>query len=96
MDYAERGTVEKTMDRLVENGTAISEGWDPEIGEMVVDGSFTPEGEAYFRGVLSGVLATIRTFSDGEAEFAQEDLEEIRRIASGREAELLSIIDAGD
>lgn len=88
MDYAERGTVEKTLDRLVEDGPTIADGLHSELGELVDDGSFTPEGEAYVTGLLSGILATVRTFSDGESGFDSDDVEEIRRIAKGRENEL--------
>lgn len=97
MDYAERGTVEKTLDRLIEDGSTIADGLDPELGELVADGEFTQEGRAYLTGLLSGILATVRTFSDGESGFNDEDLEEIRRIATGREAEFLAAVtDAAD
>lgn len=89
MDYAERGTVEKTLDRLIEDGSAIADGLDPELGELVDGDEFTDEGQAYLTGLLSGILATVRTFADGESGFEEEDVEEIRRIARGREAELL-------
>ena len=96
MDYAERGTVEKTLDRLVEEGSSIADGLDPELGELVDDDEFTAEGRAYLTGILSGILATVRTFSDGESGFDDEDLEEIRRIAKGREAELLDAVAEGE
>lgn len=92
MDYAERGTVEKTLDRLVEDGSAIADGLDPELGALVDDDQFTAEGRAYLTGLLSGILATVRTFSEGESGFDDEDLEEIQRIARGREAELLTAV----
>lgn len=94
MDYAERGTVEKTLDRLIENGATIADGLDSDLGQMVDDGEFTPEGRAYLTGMLSGILATVRTFSEGESGFEEEDIEEIQRIATGRESELLAAVGA--
>lgn len=96
MDYAERGTVEKTLDRLIEDGGGIADGLDPELGELVRDDEFTPAGRAYLTGLLSGILATVRTFSEGDSGFDAEDLEEIRRIATGREAELLAVVTEGE
>lgn len=93
MDYAERGTVEKTLDRLIEDGSTIADGLDPEQGDLVVEGEFTTEGRAYLTGMLSGILATVRTFSEGDSGFDEEDIEEIQRIATGREAELLSAVE---
>lgn len=92
MDYAERGTVEKTLDSLMEDGSSLADGLDPELGDLVKDGEFTPEGRAYLTGILSGILATVRTFADGESGFDDEDVEEIRRIADGREFELLEAV----
>lgn len=93
MDYAERGTVEKTLDRLIEDGRTIADGLDPEQGDLIVEGEFTPEGRAYLTGMLSGILATVRTFSEGDSGFDEADIEEIQRIAKGREAELLSAVE---
>lgn len=92
MDYAERGTVEKTLDRLMEEESNIADGLDPDVGELIADGEFTPEGRAYLTGMLSGILATIRTFSEVDSGFDEEDREEIRRIATGRESEFLSAV----
>ena len=96
MDYAERGTVEKTLDRLIEDGSTIADGLDPELGELVDGDEFTGEGRAYLTGLLSGILATVRTFSEGESGFDEEDVEEIRRIARGREGELLAAVAEGE
>lgn len=96
MDYAERGTVEKTLDSLIEDGSSIADGLDPELGELVDEDEFTPEGRAYLTGMLSGILATVRTFADGESGFDEEDVEEIRRIANGREVELLEAVTEGN
>lgn len=94
MDYAERGTIEKTVDRLIEDGAPIAEGFDDELGPLVEDGEFTGEGHAYLTGVLSGILATVRTFSEAETGVDDEDLAEIRRIARSRERELLAAANA--
>lgn len=93
MDYAERGTVEKTLDRIIEEGSSFTERLDEDLGDLVSDGEFTPEGRAYMTGVLSGVLATVRTFSEGESNFDDEDIDEILRIADGRGGELLAAVD---
>lgn len=92
MDYAERGTVEKTLDRLIEDGTGIPDGQTLQLGEFATQDELTPEGQAYLTGLLSGVLATVRTFSDGESGFDAEDLEEIRRIRTARETALLEAV----
>lgn len=92
MDYAERGTVEKTLDRLMEDENGIAEGFDRDIGNLVTDDEFTAEGRAYFTGLLSGILATVRTFSDDDSVFDEEDVTEIKRIAEGRKAELLETL----
>lgn len=96
MDYAERGTVEKTLDRLIEEGSSFTERLDDDLGELVTDGEFTAEGRAYMTGVLSGVLATVRTFSDGNSDFDDEDIDEILRIADGRGGELLAAVDESE
>lgn len=92
MDYAERGTVEKTLDRLIENGGQFGDALDDELGALVVDDAFTPEGRAFVSGVLSGVLATVRTFSDENSAFDAEDFEEIVRIADGRASGLIEVL----
>ncbi len=92
MDYAERGTVEKTLDDLIADSGGFGDALDPELGQLASEEGFTPEGRAYFTGVLSGILATVRTFSDGKSAFDREDVEEIRRIAASREAELLGTV----
>lgn len=97
MDYAERGTLEKTLDRLIENEEGIAQGVGPDDVELFDDGEFTPEGRVYLTGLLSGILATVRTFAEADATFDDEDIDEIRRIAEGREQELLTAFsDGGD
>lgn len=92
MDYAERGTVEKTLDRLIEDGENFGPAVADEIGQLVDADEYTPEGRAYVTGVLSGVLATVRTFSENDATFEEDDFEEVIRIADGRSAELIQIL----
>ena len=92
MDYAERGTVEKTLDRLIEDGEDFGPAVADEIGQLVDDDEYTPEGRAYVTGVLSGVLATVRTFSENDTEFESEDFEEVVRIADGRATELIRVL----
>jgi hypothetical protein len=97
MDYAERGTVEKTIDRLVENGTDLGDGLEDDLGDLVLNDEFTPEGRAYVTGVVSGVLATVRMFSEeDEAEIEADDLSEVLRIAEGRERDLRRVLTADD
>lgn len=92
MDYAERGTVEKTLDRLIEGDSNLADGLHPDVGAVVADDEFTTEGRAYLAGMLAGILATVRTFSEGESGFDNEDIDEIHRIATSREGELLSAV----
>lgn len=96
MDYAERGTVEKTLDRLIEDGDILAEGLDSDLGDLTDDREFTTEGRAYLTGLLSGILATVRTFSEEDSAFDEDDLDEIRRIATGREAELFAVAAEAD
>lgn len=96
MDYAERGTVEKTIDRLVENGTNLGDGLEDDLGALVRNDEFTDEGRAYVAGVLSGVLATVRMFSENDTEIEAEDLSEVLRIAEGRNGDLHQILTTGD
>lgn len=92
MDYAERGTVEKTLDRLIEGDGNLADGLHPTVGDVVDGDEFTSEGRAYLAGLLAGILATVRTFSEGEVGFDDEDVDEIHRIATSREGELLSAV----
>lgn len=84
------------MDRLIEDGSTIADGLDPDLGDLVDGDEFTPEGRAYLNGILSGILATVRTFSERESGFDEEDIEEIGRIATGRENELLEAVTEAD
>lgn len=91
MDYAERGTVEKTVDRLIEESNGFGEALASEVGELGEGDDLTDEGRAYLTGVLSGILATVRTFADEEpSAFDTEDYEEISRIVDGRSRELIT------
>lgn len=95
MDYTERGTVEKTLDGLIEDADSFGTTIDDEFGPLAADGALTPDGRAYVTGVLSGVLATVRAFSDEDTAFDSEDVEEVLRITDGREKELIEAF-AGD
>lgn len=81
---------------MTEDGRTIADGLDSEQGDLIVEEGFTPEGRAYLTGMLSGILATIRTFSVTDSGFDESDIEEIQRIANGREAELLSAVEDAD
>lgn len=96
MDYAERGTVEKTIDRLVENGTNLGDGLEDDLGTLVRNDKFTDEGRAYVAGVLSGVLATVRMFSENDTEIEADDLSEVLRIAEGRDGDLRQVLTDDD
>lgn len=91
MDYAERGTVEKILDELIESDRTISNRSSGDGGPLVADGSaLTMEGRRYLTGVLTGILTTVRTFTDGTAAFEEEDFDEIRKIVDRRERELVA------
>lgn len=96
MDYAERGTVEKTVDRLVENGTNLGDGLEDDLGDLVSNDAFTDEGRAYVTGVLIGVLATVRMFSDGDTAIEEDDLGEVLRITDGRASDLRQVLTASE
>lgn len=96
MDYTERGTVEKTLDRLIEDVDSFGTAIDDEFGPIEANGELTPDGRAYITGVLSGVLATVRAFSDEDTEFDSEDVEEVLRITDGRAMEFIEAFAGGE
>lgn len=95
MDYAERGTVEKTLDRLIEESAGLGTVLEADIGDLIEQEELTAFGRAYTTGLLSGILATVQTFSDGNTEFTDEDVEELRRIVDSRSGELVAILSDG-
>lgn len=95
MDFAERGAVEKTFDDLLAHESTEFTNTD---GAELVDETeeLTPAGQLYTAGILTGILGTIRTFSDESPELAQDDLDEINQIVVRREREMVAhLIDGG-
>lgn len=95
MDYAERGTVEKTLDRLIEERAGLGTELEADIGDLIEQEELTASGKAYTTGLLSGILATVHTFSEEETAFTEEDVEELRRIVDSRSGELVAVLSGG-
>lgn len=87
MDFAERGAVEKTLDDILDSE---SPGFREAGGADLIEssGELTPAGRLYTAGILTGILATIRTFADETSELTSDEIDEIDQIVSRREREM--------
>lgn len=90
MDYAERGAIEKTFDQLLnEDSDGLSWVRETHKDELLeTEDELTPAGQLYAEGVLTGMLATLRTFLDETPDFVDEDAEEINQIIERRQVEM--------